>query len=88
MKKDYVLRLRQIAQAQLVDEIGRNGTRFFCEANVLGLDDELNHILASAVAAEINGAGQYPTLAKFIDDCVREDVETMCIDDVRKLLGE
>ena len=88
MKKDYLLRLQQIAQAQLVDEIGRRGVRFFAEVDWLGLDEELNHILASAVASEINGAGQYPTLKKYIDDCVREDVETMVVEDARNFLGE
>ena len=86
MKKDYLLRLQQIAQAQLVDEIGRRGLRHFAEVNWLGLDEELNHILASAVASEINGAGQYPTLKRYIDDCVREDVEQRVVEECRQML--
>ena len=86
MKKEYLQRLREIAQAHLIDDIGTQGVAFFDRAEQLGIHDDLAHILASAVAAEISGAGLYPSLKSYIDQCIQDDVETLVIDDARAVM--
>lgn len=86
MDKDYVLRLHERARAALIDEIGRKGIAFFEGVDTSDFNSDLAHILVSAIASELSGAGLYPNLKRFIDDCVREEVETFVVDDARLLM--
>lgn len=85
MNREYVMTRRGEARAAFILALGNMPLR-----DLLRIDgaaaDEIRHIIASSIASELSGAGLYPHLRAWAEQCINDDLEQTLVEEARKVL--